>query len=121
MDSPSNQEEARAISSVLGGLPLALGQIGGFIAQRKIPLKNFLPLYNRNSASVDAKSVMNMGYDRTLATVWEMALSKLSGSARLLHMILSFLDPDCIHEDLLKYGALQMKNSSLEFIEDEIE
>ncbi|KAJ5092020.1 hypothetical protein NUU61_006890 [Penicillium alfredii] len=121
MDSTSNQEEAKAITSTLGGLPLALNQIGGFISQRKIPLKNFLGLYNRNSASVDAKSTTSMDYNLTLATVWEMALSKLSGSSKTLHMTLSFLDPDYIHEALLHDGALQVNDASLEFMADEIE
>lgn len=120
-ESTSNQDEAKAITSVLGGLPLALNQIGGFITQRKIPLKNFLALYNRNSASVDAEATMNMNYNRTLATVWEMALSRVSGNAGTLHMILSFLDPDYIHEELLKEGALQVNDPSLEFMVDEIE
>lgn len=121
MKSGSNQEEAKAITSALGGLPLALNQIGGFITERKIPLKSFLALYNRNSARVDAKATMNINYDRTLATVWEMALSKLCGSARILHMILSFLDPAYIHEGLLKHGAVQVNNPALEFMVDEIE
>src|SRR5204863_8556912 len=47
--SSSNFENAEAITSTLGGLPLALNQIGGFITQRKIPLQDFLPLYERNA------------------------------------------------------------------------
>lgn len=121
MASTSNQDEARAITSALGGLPLALNQIGGFITQRKIPLKSFLVLYNRNSASVDAKPTMNMNYNRTLATVWDMALRKVSGSAKTLHMILSFLDPDYIHGELLSQGALQVGDTALEFLGNEIE
>lgn len=121
MQSPSNQEEAKAITCALGGLPLALNQIGGFIVQRKVPLRNFLALYNRNSASVDAKGTMSINYNHTLATVWEMALSKLSGSAKVLHMILSFLNPDYIQESLLRDGALKVNDPTLEFMLDEIE
>lgn len=61
-----------------------------------------------------------MNYSHTLATVWEMALSKLSGDAKVLHMILSFLNPDYIQESLLRDGALQVNDSALEFIKDEI-
>jgi len=42
--SPSDFEYAIAISRKFGGLPLALTQIGGFIAQRKLSLLDFLPL-----------------------------------------------------------------------------
>jgi hypothetical protein len=121
LESKFYQEEAKAITSTLGGLPLALNQIGGFIAQRKIPLKSFLALYKRNSASVDAKGSMSMNYSHTLATVWEMALSQLSGSGKVLHMILSFLNPDYIHESLLMDGASQVNDPTLEFMRDEIE
>ena len=121
MESTVYQGEAKAITSTLGGLPLALNQIGGFIVQRKIPLTSFLALYKRNSASVDAKGTMSMNYSHTLATVWDMALSQLSGSGKVLHMILSFLDSDYIHESILKDGALQMNDPALEFLTDEIE
>ncbi|PWY82922.1 TPR-like protein [Aspergillus heteromorphus CBS 117.55] len=120
-DTQSNQEKAAAITSALGGLPLALNQIGGFIAQRKIPLHDFLPLYNRNSESVDSRSTVNMNYNHTLATVWEMSLSRLSGDAKTLLMFLSFLDPDYINESLLKEGPAQAEDSSLRFAKDEID
>lgn len=120
-ESTSYQEEAKAITSTLGGLPLAVNQIGGFIVQRRIPLGRFLALYERNSASVDAKGTMNMNYNHTLATVWEMALSQLAGSAKVLHMILSLLDPDCIQESLLMDGARYVNDDALGFMVDEIE
>ncbi|KAJ5543129.1 hypothetical protein N7461_009132 [Penicillium sp. DV-2018c] len=64
---------------------------------------------------------MSMDYSHTLATVWEMALSQLSGSGKVLHMILSFLDSDYIHESLLKDGALRVNDPTLEFMRDEID
>ncbi|PLB46258.1 TPR-like protein [Aspergillus steynii IBT 23096] len=116
----SNLETAETITSTLGGLPLALTQIGGFIVQRRIPLKDFLPLYNRSSARVDARGTVNMNYNHTLATVWEMSLSRLSGDAKALLMILAFTDPDCVQESLLTEGALHVPNPLLQFAEDEI-
>ncbi|KAJ5124771.1 uncharacterized protein N7515_008596 [Penicillium bovifimosum] len=121
LESTIHQGEAKAITSTLGGLPLALNQIGGFIVQRKIPLGKILALYTRNSTSVDAKGMMSMDYSHTLATVWEMALSQLSGSGTVLHMILSFLDSDYIDESLLKDGALHVDDPTLEFMRDEID
>jgi hypothetical protein len=116
-----NQAKAKDITSALGGLPLALSQIGGFIVQRKVPLQNFLALYERNSASVDSRKIMNINYDRTLATVWELSLSSLSGSPRVLHMILAFMDPDAIHESLLTEGLRHNNDPNLQFLSDEIE
>ena len=39
--SGANQELAKEIARTLGGLPLALNQIGSFMNQRKIPPKKF--------------------------------------------------------------------------------
>lgn len=120
-DSECNQEDAKAVTSAMGGLPLALNQIGGFMIQRKIPLRYFLPIYNRNSASVDAKGIVGTDYGHTLATVWEMALGKITGSAKVLHEMLSFLNPDNIPPALLVDGALGIKETSLDFLTDEVE
>jgi hypothetical protein len=116
-----NQEEARAITAALGGLPLALNQIGGFMVHRKVPLHKFLALYERNAASIDSKGARNMDYSHTLATVWEMSLEKLSGNAKALHMLLAFLDPDCVQESLLREESGSIENPEFEFLQDEME
>jgi NB-ARC domain len=118
---PSNKENAQAISHALGGLPLALAQIGGFISKRKIPLHEFLPLYERHSAAIDSKKVGVGDYEHTLSTVWEMSLSKLSGSASRLLNLLIFFEPDAIHELVLIEGSKLLGNKELEFLQDEIE
>ena len=120
-ESESNHSVARDITSVLGWLPLALSQIGGFIVQRKVPLQKFLALYERNSASVDSRKAMSMNYDRTLATVWEMSLSSLSGNAKVLHLLLAFFNPDMIHESLLTEELSETEDPDLQFVKDEIE
>lgn len=119
-DSEFDRKRAKEIASAMGGLPLALNQIGGFIVQRKIPLKNFLPLYNWNSATVDANGIVSVDYGHTLATVWEMALCRITGSAKLLHEILSFLNPDNIPQAFLVDGVLEIKEKFLDFIADEM-
>ncbi|RJE22879.1 NB-ARC domain protein [Aspergillus sclerotialis] len=119
-ESQFNKDKANDITSVLGGLPLALSQIGGFIVQRKVPLQNFLALYERNSTSVDSRKTMSINYEHTLATVWEMSLSSLTGDSQTLHMILAFLDPDTIYESLLTEGLSHTEDPKLEFIKDEI-
>lgn len=116
-----NQLKAMDITATLGGLPLALSQIGAFIVQRKVPLQNFLALYERNAVTIDSKNARNTDYDHTLATVWEMSLHQLSGNARALHMLLAFLDPDCIQEALLKECSNDIKDPNLHFLKDEIE
>jgi hypothetical protein len=115
-ESTTHQAQAKLITSKLGGLPLALNQIGGFLAQRQMPLEDFLAFYDRNSLSVDAKGSESMDSSHTLATVWETSLSQLSPNAKVLHMILSFLDPNGIDESVNRAN-----DPALRFMVDEIE
>jgi len=118
---PSNQEKAKGITRALGGLPLALNQIGGFISQRKLPLQDFLPLYERNSAKIDSRKTGLGKYDHTLSTVWEMSLSKLSGNPCRLLNLLVFFEPDSIHELVLTEGSKLLDDEEFEFLHDEME
>ena len=121
--SKANQDLAKTIAHTLGGLPLALSQIGGFINQRKIPLKDFLPLYQRNARKIDAKKTGITDYEHSLSTVWEMSLSRLDGPAYLLQSLLTFLDPDKIHEIVLTEGSKNIVLSKCDFgfLRDEID
>ncbi|KAF9242219.1 hypothetical protein DTO006G1_6440 [Penicillium roqueforti] len=120
-ESTSYQAEAKLITSELGGLPLALSQIGGFIAQRQMSLKSFLGFYDRNSTTVDAERPESMDCSQTLASVWEMALSGLSRNAKVLIMILSFLDLNGINETDLRNGTVLANDAAVRFMMDEID
>ena len=117
----SNKKDAVAISHALGGLPLALNQIGGFISQRKVPLRDFLPLYERNAAKIDSRKSSISDYEHTLSTVWAMSLTSLSGPARHLQTLLAFFDPDSIHEVVLIEGSKLLEDPDLVFMQDEFE
>ena len=118
-----NQDLSKTITHTLGGLPLALSQIGGFIMQRKIPLNDFLPLYQRNASRIDAKKTGITDYEHSLSTVWEMSLNKLEGSAYMLQGLLSFLDPDNIDEALLMKGSknIGLTTPEFDFLTDEVD
>ncbi|KAI0531916.1 P-loop containing nucleoside triphosphate hydrolase protein [Xylaria digitata] len=105
----SETEHALSISKVFGGLPLALTQIGGFIAQRKLSLHSFLPLYE---ATLD--------YEHTLSTVWDLAFKDLSETSTRLLNLLSFFDPDSICEDILLRGSSGLGDDFL-FLFDEMD
>ncbi|KAI1147262.1 P-loop containing nucleoside triphosphate hydrolase protein [Nemania diffusa] len=101
----NHASHALAISRTFGGLPLALTQIGGFIAQRKLSLQAFLPLYERNSAKIDARKVPGSDYEHTLSTVWNLAFKDLSETSTRFLRLLSFFDPDGISEEILLQGS----------------
>jgi hypothetical protein len=113
--------EAESISHALGGLPLALDQIAGFITQRRLLLQDFLPLYSRNSAKIDSKKSGVSSYSHTLRTVWEMTLANLTGSEFHLQTLLSFFEPDAVHEIILVEGSKLADDADFEFLNDEIE
>lgn len=122
-DSKSNVDLAKDIAQELGSLPLALNQIGGLLNQRKMPLKDFLPLYKRNAERIDSKKTGITNYEHSLSTVWEMSLDKLSGSARILQQMLVFFNPDKIDEEVLRQGSQGLSDTDVdvEFLADELD
>ena len=120
-EASSYHADAEAIAHTLGGLPLALDQIAGFINQRRMRLRDFLPLYERNAAKIDSKKTGMSEYDHTLSTVWEMSLTKLSGPASHLQKLLAFFESDAIHEVVLLEGSKLLHDQDLKFLEDEME
>ncbi|KAF4984957.1 hypothetical protein FDECE_16948 [Fusarium decemcellulare] len=118
--SPDDEEHALAISRTFGGLPLALTQIGGFIKQRKMSLKEFLPLYERHSARIDARKAPGSDYEHTLSTVWDVSFEKLTEISTRLLNLLSFFDPDGISEDILLQGSQDI-DDEFSFLSDEMD
>ena len=120
-NSRSDRDAAREISRELGGLPLAINQISGFIVQQKLALKDFLPLYRKNASKIDARKLKRGDYGHTLSTVWELSLAQLSGISSTLQKLLAFFDPDKIHESVLLEGSEHLESEKFEFLRDDME
>lgn len=112
---------ATQICHNLGGLPLALRQISGFITQQRLSLKDFVPLYERNSAKIHTRKGGVTDYEHTLATCWELALGHLSESAYSLQKLLAFFDPDNIDESILVEGSNSEDGKGFEYLNDDME
>ncbi|TRX96272.1 hypothetical protein FHL15_002996 [Xylaria flabelliformis] len=119
----SNKQHGIEITRALGGLPLALSQIGGFIAQRRLALKDFLALYERNAAKINARKTTEDDYEHTLSTVWDVSFERLPEDSTKLLNIMIFLDPDSIHEDIFLQGSRTESGleSEFEFLADEMD
>lgn len=100
--SQADQSTTTDITNALGGLPLALNQIGGFIVQRRLALKDLLSLYERNSTKTNAKKSQLSAHKHSLVTVWEISLSQLPDEASRLQKLLAFLSPDTMHETRIR-------------------
>ncbi|KAI0973577.1 P-loop containing nucleoside triphosphate hydrolase protein [Xylaria arbuscula] len=94
--------------------------VGGFIAQRKLSLHGFLPLYERNSTRIDARKAPGSDYEHTVSTVWDIAFKSLSENSTHLLNLFSFLDPDGISEEVLLQGSCDL-GGDLAFLVDEMD
>jgi hypothetical protein len=110
---------------MLGGLPLALNEIATYIKQQKITLDEFLPLYKRHQKRIHGIRPSAFDHTFTIATLWKMALEKLTGDAAILLRLVAFLDPDVIDEAMLQSGASGLEAigicPELFFISDDLE
>jgi hypothetical protein len=117
-----NTSAAEDIAKKLGGLPLAVNQIAGFIHSSGVPLREFSTIYERNWKQIHTVNVDLPDYNETLTTMLQMALGDLSPSAQFLQQVMCFLDPDRISTDLFLVSEETKRTSDLnsEF-EDEME
>ncbi|KAJ5537510.1 hypothetical protein N7513_007160 [Penicillium frequentans] len=106
--SRSEVEEARNIADLLGSLPLALVQAGGFIRSRRKSLQDYHRLFLSHRDELLQFSSQVGEVDRTVFTVWEInfkQVEKESPSAVDLLLLFSFLESTCIPELALHRGS----------------
>lgn len=109
----SDKEHATAqeISKVVGGLPLAIAAIAGYV-QSNHTLEEFLASFNQSSGFWRSAKTPALGqYERTLSTVFECALHDLDDDTLQFLRTLSLLNPDGVPQELLrlKHPPDQMK------------
>ncbi|OAA60362.1 tpr repeat-containing protein [Niveomyces insectorum RCEF 264] len=120
---PDDPEESAALDTIcqlIGGLPLAMVQIGDFIRNRACSYTEFLRLYEKSAEKVLKKSNKPVEYEHTVLTTWEISLHGLSDDGRCLQNLLSFLDPDRIPESVLTNAKAveQLEAPNFEFLAD---
>ncbi|KAL9628452.1 MAG: hypothetical protein Q9164_007271 [Protoblastenia rupestris] len=112
----SNHDNSlQSVSELLGGLPLAIAQMAHIMVDLRLTsYREFLDFYNREGARTlytmegEEQRFGDLGYNRTLATVW--ALDRLAPGALALFRIISLLDPDRIPEMILKEGSSSVQD-----------
>ncbi|GAO19100.1 hypothetical protein UVI_02042000 [Ustilaginoidea virens] len=113
------QTAAIAIARTVGGLPLALTQIGGFIKQRGLTLGEFLPLYKRHSLKINARRAPGSDYEHTLSSVWNVSFERLTENSTRLLNLLSLFHPDGVLEEILLKGS-ESVDEEFTFLSDEM-
>ena len=92
LDDPTIREEAVKILHVLGHLPLAIDQAAAYIRQQRLPLHQFLQLYESQKETVLNQKHVYWDYTKKLhgeekeetplgvLTTWELSIQQVSGA-----------------------------------------
>ncbi|KAF2153972.1 TPR-like protein [Myriangium duriaei CBS 260.36] len=114
----NNMEEAAAIVRVSGGLPIVLGQIGTFIAQSRMPLKDFLPWYERNGSSTQDGSVGVNDMERISNCIWRTYLTRLDSDCWNHLTLLAYFNPDGIDGIMLMHILRHRHSARYNYLQD---
>lgn len=106
--SSQDQELAKLIAQEVGGLPLALDQIGAYLEAIGCSLATYWQLYQHHRVDL-LKDYPGIVVDHPpVATTWSLSFSRVEernpAAADLLRLC-AYLSPDAIFEDMLMQGA----------------
>ncbi|KAK6062800.1 transcriptional xre family [Seiridium cupressi] len=103
----TNPHLARCISDELGGMPLALCQMGSYIRQTRCNLADFLCTLQNHSERLyrDKASTKSLQYANNIATCCDLSLKQLPREGFHLLAVLVFFQTDEIQEALLTHGC----------------
>ncbi|KAF3112298.1 hypothetical protein TWF706_010885 [Orbilia oligospora] len=104
-DSGVLENEAMTLVEKLGFMPLAISHAGCYIHETKLPLRNYLPYYNKAFMALQSrKPRFGWNYrNDTAATTWEISFSKVEErhkEAALLLLVCSYLNPEEIFDNM---------------------
>ncbi|CAL8577786.1 hypothetical protein XPA_003602 [Xanthoria parietina] len=107
LSDPSSQDESLAIviARKLGGLPIALSHVAGFIEATSCTFEELLDMYSYRAdpEMVDYdSSEITFDYEGSYATLWKVSFESLGKEAKELLEMVALLDPDSIPESLLR-------------------
>jgi hypothetical protein len=112
--SHEEQSAARSIVRKVGYVPIAINQAAQLImsaGNSLNPIAEFDDAYSLRELLEDSEDAsftqMVMGYQHTLATVWEMSFKRLDLDQIHLLNVMSFLDPDRVQLSILKQVVQQ--------------
>jgi tetratricopeptide (TPR) repeat protein/DNA-binding XRE family transcriptional regulator len=101
--------QARTISQILGGLPLALDQAGAYIEETRCSLPDYLHLYETQRGNLLRwRGEFAEDHPAPVATTWALSFDKIRQAnpfAIELLRLCAFLAPDAIPEEILTVGA----------------
>lgn len=111
--SPTDLQQAEAITQLLDGLPLALDQVGAYIEENRCSLSDYLELYHlRGAALLKRRGTFGKhDYPHSVATTWSLSFERVEQSGTLaadLLRLCAFLHPDTIPETMIIAGSAEL-------------
>ncbi|HEU5380833.1 MAG TPA: tetratricopeptide repeat protein [Ktedonobacteraceae bacterium] len=109
------QAKARAITEIMGGLPLALDQAAAYIEETGCGLTGYVERYQQRSLTLlRRRGGLRPGHPESIVATWSLSFEKIEqahpAAAELLRLC-AFLQPDGIAEELLAKGAGELTPS----------
>lgn len=103
---------AKEISAFVGGLPVAIAHVAGYVGFSDITLEELIETFRewrkRTGAATDEADDLpaafreaSFSYDGTMAMVWEVTLRELTQDARDVLNILAYLNCDTVLKTML--------------------
>lgn len=108
-DLTGREDEAGALATDLGHLPLALEQASAYVAQQQIPIAAYRRLLASHSAHILGTADADGDPERTIARIWLVTLDAVDARhprARTLLNTMAYFAPDDIPRDVLTAGDL---------------
>ncbi|KAK6855173.1 hypothetical protein PG995_008705 [Apiospora arundinis] len=108
-----HEHEAEIIGSKLGGLPIAIAQMGGMIRLQYLSFSEFLDIYeeplDETEVIASEPQPLRPTARGNISTIW--AVEKLSDEARSIVEIVAFLDPDGIQDAIISTTSTDLANT----------
>jgi hypothetical protein len=101
VDDLEENTAALQISTIMGGLPLAINSVSDIAISRHLTLDRILRMYQRDKTRFLSR-INDKSTDTALSTVFELSYAVLPPTAASLLGVLAYLDPDVIPIDLLR-------------------
>ena len=110
--SQQHQQQAKEITNLMDGLPLALDQAGAYIDETRCGLDGYIHLFQtRQHDLLKRRGKHVLDHPDPVATTWSLSFEKVQQANPMAVDILSlcaFLDPESIFEEIFTEGASQL-------------
>jgi hypothetical protein len=107
---PDDLEIAIQLSEQMGGLPLALDQVGGYLEATRMSMEEYLSIYQVHRRELH-QQFRGWDYPQSVATTWLLSFARVEqrdpAAAELLRLC-AFLTSDAISENVLVQNAAHL-------------